>query len=522
MSLRSAAWASLLCIASLVPSAPALAQNRHALVVGIDAYRNVAQLSRAVADARAMSGSLQNLGFKTRLVVDPDRTALSVALANFEESIEKGDTAFVFFAGHGIEIAGQNVLLPADVPDPGRASAGVLRDAGFNTATLIERITARGARSAFFVFDACRDNPYAQSGNTRAVGSARGLARTEAPEGVFVLMSAGFNQQALDSLNEPGKPATDKSPNSVFTRVLLEELARPGLTHIVLAKAVQTRVRDLARSVNHAQVPAFYDQIIGDVVLRPDGAPAQSAAVIKPQPVPASPPPVAAPAALPPAGASFDIGSRWYVRESSASGLLFDGVWTRTGPRTLKAEWRERKSGQTVSDTIDIESEKGNAVVLYRRGLNGRYFGALAPDGRLIWGHASWYGPGDRWAAEIKSGDGPSEPQPSTQIAEPKPLPPLDLGNRWIVTEGDQHRIGFEGVWTRTGPRTFKAEWRAVGSNGTASDTIRIESQQGNVVVLYREGIKGRYFGTISNDGKFLQGHASWTGPGYRWTAEIR
>ena len=85
-------------------------------------------------------------------------------------------------------------------------------------------------------------------------------------------MSAGLNQQALDSLTEPGKPSTDQNPNSVFTRVLLEEMARPGLTHIVLAKAVQTRVRDLARSVNHAQVPAFYDQIIGDVVLRPDGA----------------------------------------------------------------------------------------------------------------------------------------------------------------------------------------------------------------------------------------------------------
>ncbi|MET0278940.1 MAG: caspase family protein [Pseudorhodoplanes sp.] len=522
MSVRSAALVFFLLLTIPCLIAPAAAQNRHALIVGIDAYRNVAQLSRAVADARAMSGALQSLGFKTRLVEDPDRNALSVALANFEESIEKGDTAFVFFAGHGIEIAGQNVLLPADVPDPARASAGVLRDAGFNTATLIERVTSRGARSAFFVFDACRDNPYAQSGNTRAVGSARGLARTEAPEGVFVLMSAGFNQQALDSLNEAGKPGSDRNPNSVFTRVLLDELSKPGLTHIVLAKAVQTRVRDLARSVNHAQVPAFYDQIIGDVVLRPDGpmaAPAQSAAVIKPQP---APPPVAAPAALPPPGLSFDIGNRWYVRETSASGLLFDGVWTRTGPRTLKAEWRERKSGQTVSDTIDIESERGSAVVLYRRGVNGRYFGALSPDGRMIWGHASWYGAGDRWAAEIKSGDGPSEPQPSTHIAEPKPLPPLDIGNRWIVTEGDQHRIGFEGVWTRTGPRTFKAEWRAVGSNGTASDTIRIESQQGNVVVLYREGTKGRYFGTISNDGKFLQGHASWTGPGYRWTAEIR
>ena len=132
---------AMLVLASLLScGTTASAQSRHALVVGIDAYRNVAQLSRAVADARAMNATLQGLGFKTRLVENPDRNAMSVALAGFEESIEKGDTAFVFFAGHGIEIAGQNVLLPADVPDPGRASSGILRDAGLNTATLIERI----------------------------------------------------------------------------------------------------------------------------------------------------------------------------------------------------------------------------------------------------------------------------------------------------------------------------------------------------------------------------------------------
>ena len=410
------------------------------------------------------------------------------------------------------------MLLPADVPDPGRASSGILRDAGLNTATLIERITARGARSAFFVFDACRDNPYAQAGNTRAVGSSRGLARTEAPEGVFVLMSAGLNEQALDSLNQPGNSNVDRNPNSVFTRVLLEEMARPGLSHIVLAKAVQTRVRDLARSVNHAQVPAFYDQIIGDVVLRPDGTPPASRDTAATIPRPQFPsPPAARPAAL-----SFDIGARWYVRESSASGLIFDGVWTRTGPRTLKAEWRDRASGATLSDTIEIESQSGNAVVLYRSGVNGRYYGALSPDGRLIAGHASWYGAGDRWAAEIRTDEGPATPQAATQITEPKPLPPLKLGARWIVRETGANGAVYEGVWTVTGPRTMKAEWRAVGSNDTITDTIDVESQYGNVVVLNRAGIKGRYFGTISDGGKFIQGNASWYAPGDRWSAEVR
>ena len=53
-----------------------------------------------------------------------------------------------------------------------------------------------------------------------------------------------------------------------------------------------------------------------------------------------------------------------------------------------------------------------------------------------------------------------------------------------------------------------------------AVDTVEIERQYGNVVVLYRKGVSGRYFGTISRDGRFIQGHASWYGAGERWSAE--
>ena len=520
LRLALAAVATFVCL--LQSGLSAQAQNRHALVIGVDDYRNVPKLGRAVADARAMRDALQALGFKTRFAENPDRSAMSAAIAGLEDSLEKGDTAFVFFAGHGVEIAGQNVLLPADVPDPGRASQGILRDAGFNTSVLIERITERGARSAFFVFDACRDNPYAKGGNTRSVGAVRGLGRTDAPEGVFVLMSAGLNQQALDSLNLPDRPESDTSANSVFTRVLLEELARPGLTHIVLAKAVQTRVRDLARSVDHAQVPAFYDQIIGDVILRPGGTEPQVA------PVPVVTAPVAPPrepqASTRVAEPSFEMGQRWQVREVSASGLLFDGVWTRTGPRSFTAEWRQVGSRDVIRDAIDVESVKGDAVVLYRRGLNARYFGTLSADGRFVSGHASWYGAGDHWSAAIEKEQTSASIGAQTKPPAPKTVvvPRLDANASWRVREVSANGTAFDGVWTRVGAHKFNAEWRAVGSGDVIRDTIEIERQYGNVVVLHRKSIKGRYFGTISRDGRFLQGHASWYGPGDRWTAEIR
>lgn len=513
------AWLAIAVVVCALHAGSANAQTRRALVIGVDDYRNVPRLSRAVADARAMGDALRSLGFATRFVDNPDRSAMSAAIAGFEDSLERGDTAFLFFAGHGIEIAGQNVLLPADVPDPGRASSGILRDAGFNTATLIERITARGARSAFFVLDACRDNPYAQAGATRAIGSARGLGRTEAPEGVFVLMSAGLNQQALDSLNRPGEPASDSSPNSVFTRVLLDELGKPGLTHIVLAKAVQTRVRDLARSIDHAQVPAFYDQIIGDVVLRPDGVAPQVAA----RPAVMAPP-LRQPDLQAPAAPALGMGQRWQVREVAANGLLFDGVWTRTGPRSFDAEWRQVGSQNVIRDTIELESLRGDAVVLYRRGVNGRYFGALSADGRFVSGHASWYGAGDSWSAAIETEQAIASAGPQAKPPVPKMVvvPRLDPNASWHVREMTASGVVYDGVWTRTGAHSFRAEWRVAGAGDVIRDTVEIERQHGNVVVLYRKAVNGRYIGTISRDGRFIQGHASWYAPGDRWSAEIR
>jgi hypothetical protein len=299
-------------------------------------------------------------------------------------------------------------------------------------------------------------------------------------------------------------------------------MARPGLTHIVMAKAVQTRVRDLARSVDHVQVPAFYDQIIGDVVLRPGGADQQIAAVpvvsapAQPRPEPQAPPQIAMP--------SFDMGQRWQVREVSASGLLFDGVWTRTGPRSFAAEWRQVGSRDVIRDVIDVESVNGDAVVLFRRGLNGRYFGTLSLDGRFVSGHASWYGAGDHWSAAIEKEQTSASTDPQAKPPVPKivTVPRIDANAPWRVREVSASGAVFDGVWTRVSAHTFSAEWRAVGSDEVIRDTIEIERQYGNIIVLYRKAVKGRYFGTISRGGRFIQGHASWYGPGDRWSADIR
>ena len=95
----------------------------------------------------------------------------------------------------------------------------------------------------------------------------RGLARMDPTEGMFVLFSAGQGQSALDRLSD-----NDADPNSVFTRTLLAEMEVPGQSMVQIAKKTQAKVRALAAKVDHVQVPAYYDQIVGDLYLSSEGA----------------------------------------------------------------------------------------------------------------------------------------------------------------------------------------------------------------------------------------------------------
>ena len=191
---------------------------------------------------------------------------MSRALVAFDADVGPGDRALFLYAGHGFEIGGTNYLLPTDVPAAEANQLDLVRDASFPVDRIIDGIRQRGASVAVLVLDACRDNPFAGAG-TRSFPGTRGLARVDAPEGVFVLMSAGAKQEALDRLSDG-----DNNPNSVFTRTFLGQLQKPGQTLVQIAKRTQVEVKTLAATVGHEQTPAYYDQVIGDVVLSDAGS----------------------------------------------------------------------------------------------------------------------------------------------------------------------------------------------------------------------------------------------------------
>ena len=108
---------ALVALYSACFSSIALAEQRLALVIGNAAYKDLPQLFKARNDARAVGATLRQLKFdEVQEGYDLSRDEMSRAFSNLIFRVERGGTVFFFFAGHGVEIGGQNYLLPTDVP----------------------------------------------------------------------------------------------------------------------------------------------------------------------------------------------------------------------------------------------------------------------------------------------------------------------------------------------------------------------------------------------------------------------
>src|SRR5205823_14261309 len=170
----------------------------------------------------------------------------------------------------------------------------LLKGEAIGLSRLLDDLRGRRPKMSLLILDACRDNPFPQPGG-RSVGGSRGLTRVDAPEGTFVMFSAGTGEAALDRLSD-----ADGDANSVYTRRLLPLITQPGLSLPDLAQEVRRQVRELAATVKHRQTPAYYDEVVGRFCLANCEGGTASTKVALGNPivpvVPASPPP---PAALP-------------------------------------------------------------------------------------------------------------------------------------------------------------------------------------------------------------------------------
>jgi len=324
------AAAFTLALSLLNLAAPAQAR-RLALVIGNDSYQNVQPLKNARSDAKAIAAELKTVGFDVTLKQDLTQKMMKTALREFKSQVAGGDEVVFYFSGHGVQFGGTNYLVPVDITADSEAQVA---DDAVPLQRILDDLTEQKARFSLAIIDACRSNPFKEAG--RAIGG-RGLVPVTPATGQMIMYSAGAGQAALDNLGPH-----DANPNGVFTRVLIQEMRKPGVPAGSLLKDVQSDVVELAHSVGHEQVPALYDQSLGKFYFRP-GAPDAAVAGSSGAPPPASSIHVPTPAEL--------DESYWQGIRNSTDASDFTS-YTKSFPKGLhvaEAEMMTRKLSRTAA-----------------------------------------------------------------------------------------------------------------------------------------------------------------------------
>ena len=209
-----------LAVLLLALSAPALAAERVALVVGNAAYeQEIAALKNPVNDAAAVAAALRRLGFEVIEGRDLDEEAFYDKIVEFDDAGRAAKMALFFYAGHGLQVDGRNYLAPVDLKLETRQD---LRRHAIELAAVLE--VMRGETN-LVILDACRNNPLAGElartlGLSRAAVASRGLARVDSASGTLIAYAT-----------EPGAVAADGTgDHSPYTAALLEHLETPGLS----------------------------------------------------------------------------------------------------------------------------------------------------------------------------------------------------------------------------------------------------------------------------------------------------
>ena len=211
-----AVCASLLCVLTLAMQ-PATAEPRVALVIGNSDYKgDMPALPNPANDAKLMARTLKGLGFDVIDKENASQAELKQAIVDFGDRLSaagRDATGLFFYAGHGVQVNGDNYLIPIDAQlkkeaDVDLSAVGII--------AVQKQMDFAGNAVNIIILDACRDNPL--KGSSR--GLKRGLAQVDATNGMFIAYSTSPDQTATDG----------NGINSPYTEALAKAMTEPGVS----------------------------------------------------------------------------------------------------------------------------------------------------------------------------------------------------------------------------------------------------------------------------------------------------
>lgn len=205
------------------------AEQRVALVIGNSNYRIAPPLSNPNNDARSMAQLLKSAGFEVTVATDQTRNDMVRGLQDFSNKVAArgpNTVAMIYYAGHGVQLAGENYLVPIDARI---AAPSDLPDSTVRLVDVMGTLETIPSRMRIVVLDACRNNPFPNVDD-----AGRGLAVVDAPSGSIVGYSTA-----------PGMEAQDGDGNhSPYTAAFLNNARQPNLPIEQLFKRVRLDVNN--------------------------------------------------------------------------------------------------------------------------------------------------------------------------------------------------------------------------------------------------------------------------------------
>jgi uncharacterized caspase-like protein len=278
MSYRIFDAVAALIVGCLLMVGSARAESRVALVIGNADYQSAGRLANPANDAKAITKALQSVDFEVQDLTDLTRLGMGRALSEFANTVAakgKDTVALVFYAGHGLQIEGENYLVPTD--------ASIEREADVPLSTMrladvMKALETLPSKMRIVVLDACRNNPFTTLQKT----TGRGLAIVDAPPGSIVAYSTSPGAEALDGTGS----------NSPYTSALVEVIKERGLPIEQVFKSVRLKVNKVtdgrqvpwessSLTANFAFLPALNNT--PELAKNNAGVPAQPVAGSQPQ-----------------------------------------------------------------------------------------------------------------------------------------------------------------------------------------------------------------------------------------------
>jgi uncharacterized protein len=317
------------------------AAGRVALVIGNSDYTHATSLANPANDAADTAASLERLGFSVIRALNVDFNAFGQAIRTFNAQVQGAEIGLVYYAGHGVELGGENWLIPVDAEL--RTDVDVANES-IGLKTLMQSVR-QASGAGLVILDACRDNPFtakmSRSKLTRSVD--RGLARVEPTANVLVAYAAKDGTVAKDGTGR----------NSPFTAALLNNLETPGLDVGLLFRTVRDEVLSATR---REQQPFVYGSLSSKPIYLKD-------------PAPVSAPPYG-PAMV---GRAADE-TVWLAIRESTDPQLFENFLARFPASLHDADARSRLEELKVAGECDrvagadIDRDRGRGIVVIEAG----------------------------------------------------------------------------------------------------------------------------------------------------------